>query len=57
MPRTFEEWKRLVNELIENHCGLGADDLEDQPYYRWYEEGLTVYEAAAHALKNNGFPV
>jgi len=55
MKKTWEEWKAQVNREVSNIAGLDADDLADQPYYDWYEDGVRPKTAAKRALKDNGW--
>lgn len=54
MKKTFEEWMAQVNREVSNIIGLDADDLADQPYYDWYEDGVRPKTAAKRAIKDNG---
>jgi hypothetical protein len=51
----FGTWRRIVNRKIVNVCGLEMDDLPDQPYYEWFEEGMDAEEAALIALEEAGW--
>lgn len=52
---TFDEWMNQVNIEVSNQVGLDADDLADQPYYDWWEDGVRPKTAAKRALKDNGW--
>lgn len=49
--RSFEEWKKQVDQAINRICGLSSDDLPDQPYRDWYEEGVPTATAARRAVR------
>ena len=51
MSMSFEDWKRKVNQFIEQSMGLSADDLPDCPYYDWYSDGIAPSRAAVKAMK------
>jgi hypothetical protein len=53
---TYEEWIKKVDRHIEKVCGLGHDDLVDQPYREWWEDEMHPSEAARYALEEEGFP-
>ena len=53
---TFEEWISKVDRRIGNVCGLGVDDLTDQPYWDWWSDEMPPGEAAKLALGAEGFP-
>jgi len=52
----FKTWKAEVNRIIDSYCGLTADDLADQPFRDWYNDGTTPSEAAILTLEDEGFP-
>lgn len=56
MKMTWEEWMEQVDTEINKIIGLGLDhnDLADQPYYDWYEDGVRPKTAAKRAIKDNG---
>lgn len=48
---SFEEWMRQVNNAISDRlAGLTSDDLPDCCYRDWYDEGLSVRQAALRAI-------
>ena len=51
----FNVWYSEVDKKIQSVCGLGIRDLPDQPYYDWYENGMTTHEAKEITLENVGF--
>ena len=52
----FREWLRQVDLELAKRCGLSHDDLADQPWRAWYDDGLTAAEAAGECLFNEGLP-
>jgi hypothetical protein len=46
----FDAWFKKVDRLMSARSGLGADDLPDQPYADWFEDGMSPQEAAQLAL-------
>jgi hypothetical protein len=50
MKMTFEQWKDIVNAIIEARWGLSADDLPDYCYYASYVSGDTPLECAKLAV-------
>lgn len=49
--RSFEEWKKQVDQAINQICGLSSDDLPDQPYRDWCEDGVSPATAARRAVR------
>lgn len=54
---TFEEWKKRADDAAVRRAGISLDDLADQPYYDWYEDGMSPEKAAKRALAAEGFPL
>lgn len=52
---SFNQWMSKVNRHVTNTAGLGVADLSDQPFYDWWEEGVTPSEAAEMTLEDNDF--
>jgi hypothetical protein len=50
--KNFKSWMADVDRELESLCGLSSDDLADQCYMDWYEDGLSANEAAQEALDN-----
>lgn len=50
----FSQWMRKVDALISASIGLGANDLEDHPYYDWYEDGVSPASAAKRVIRSAG---
>jgi hypothetical protein len=55
MPKiTFDLWKERLDNILSNVLGgLISDDLEDAPYYDWWEEGIMPSEAVDRLLKRH----
>ena len=55
MPRlTFEEWLKQADYTLESLVFLGHDDLPDQTWRDWYNDGVTPADAARMTLENEG---
>ncbi len=52
----FREWLRQVDTELAKRCGLSHDDLADQPWRDWFNDGFTPAEAAEESLINEGWP-
>ena len=52
---SYEAWFRKVDQAIQRLAGVSALDLSDQPYWDWWEEGMTPTAAARSALTENGW--
>lgn len=52
----FRAWLRLVDLELTRRCGLGHDDLADQHWRDWFNDGMTAAEAAEECLINEGLP-
>lgn len=50
--RTFPEWMKAVDEIIERRLGLSSADLPDCCYRDWYDEGVSPLTAAVRAIRN-----
>jgi hypothetical protein len=50
--RSFDEWKKLVNEWLLIMVGMTADDLPDIDYYNMWSDGVSPKNAASKAKKN-----
>ena len=53
----MDDWIDEVDQVIGSLVSLCHDDLADQCWRDWYESGMCPHEAAALALKSEGFPV
>lgn len=47
---SFEDWKRAVDHEVNEKLGIGANDLPDQPWRQWYDEGKSAKVAAAKGV-------
>lgn len=57
MPeKPFDQWMKEVDTAVSATAFLSADDLTDQPYYEWWESGMSPAEAAREALAENDYP-
>ena len=56
MREKFESWMKAVDTEVTRLSSLSARDLADQPFYDWYERGVTPKSAARKTLKAEGFP-
>lgn len=52
VERTYEEWKRQVNNHVHALSGLDADDLDDWDYQTAYIQGVAPSVAAKRAVRN-----
>lgn len=52
---SFKKWMQQVDRYIAWLVGLGADDLADQCWRDWYDDGASPREAATEALANEGY--
>lgn len=53
---TYEEWKRAVNAIVEDTCGLPMDALPDWLSRDTYDDGATPREGAEICLESAGYP-
>ncbi len=51
MKKTFAQWMREVDAILENKCGLSHQDLPDIPYRDMYDAGKGPKAAANRAWK------
>lgn len=51
----YGTWFARVNRQVVRISGVGADDLPDQSWRDWFDDGMTPNEAAREALANEGF--
>jgi len=55
-PMGFEKWMEKVDAVIGRLVGgLSHEDLADQTWRDWYNDGVTPKEAAEMALEYEGF--
>ncbi len=52
MRKTFEQWKKEVDEELYDLCGLDSDGLPDWMYRTAYEYGWSPKRAARAVLRN-----
>ena len=53
MPKkTFEEWMKIVDTIIQSRCGLSSEDLPDLDYSTMYAEGRNPLSVAKKAIRN-----
>lgn len=50
--KSFNEWMREVDSIIDNKIGLSSADLPDQAYMDMWENGKSAKSAAAKALRS-----
>lgn len=48
--RLFKEWMIKVEAEMDRIIGFSVNDLPDQPWRRWFNEGLEPSEAAHRAI-------
>ena len=54
---SFEEWKSEVSDIVYEETGYTCDQLPDQSYFDWYDEGSSPEDAADFFIddwKRNG---
>ena len=51
----FNKWMIELNETLIRNVGIDTNGLPDQPYRRWFEEGMSAGRAAYKALKQSGW--
>jgi hypothetical protein len=52
MKKTFEQWMKDVDAALIAKIGLTHEDLTDQTWADWYENGKTAKGAANQAIRN-----
>lgn len=50
MGLSFDQWKKKVDDRMEQLCGFTSDDLPDWDYYSAWQDGLGWGTAAKQAL-------
>lgn len=48
---SFEEWMRIVDNVLLNNCGMLSDDLPDYCYYDSWKAGDSPFECAEQAIE------
>jgi len=51
----FKKWMDRVDLDLIGECGLTHADIADQPWWDWFDSGLSAKEAANQALESEGF--
>ena len=52
---TFEKWMAQLNKRLSMLIGFTTDDLADQMYYYWWQDGYSVDDAIAELAVEEGF--
>jgi len=50
--KTFEMWKKMVDDIVFVSIGYHLDDLPDEDFYVNYEENLDIYDMAKIVIDN-----
>lgn len=50
---TFEVWMKRVDETLSRLYGITSEDLPDQCYQDWYDDGISPTAAVRRAAKNS----
>lgn len=53
---SFDEWLKEVDKEVIRLSGVSYQDLADQTWWDWWNDGYGAKEAAREALENEGFP-
>ena len=56
VKRGFDDFKRVINTILEKEFGILSDDLPDYCYRDNYDDGISARETAYEALDNAGDP-
>lgn len=48
----FDRWMEKVDDLLSARLGLGSGDLEDQPYWDWFDSDWRPTDAANEVVAN-----
>jgi len=51
----YADWMAEIDRLMVAEAGVTHNDLPDQPWRDWYDEGLEPEEAVENALDDAGF--
>jgi len=55
---TFDTWLAKVDQILLRATeAFTSGDLADQPYWNWWNDGVSPREAALDALEDNGYPM
>lgn len=52
---SFERWMQKVDAILIKKCGLPSDDLPDQTWALWFEDGITPRNAVEACLDDCDF--
>lgn len=55
MKLTYNQWMKRCDLLLSSICGLTHEDLPDQTWRLWYEDGLSPGEACDYCLDDCSF--
>lgn len=50
----YVSWMRQLDTECVKNFGIGIDNLPDQPYYDWYDDGFDVQEAIEEIAEREG---
>jgi hypothetical protein len=53
--RLFNVWKGRIDSLLESSIGLTTNDLADEPYKDWFDEGMSAMEVVELIAEEEGF--
>ncbi len=57
--KSYENWSKDLDQQVQALCGMSYQDLPDQPYHDWYDDGKSPKQAArtavARAKRDMGF--
>jgi hypothetical protein len=51
----FDSWMAAVDRHLMQRVGMTHDDMGDQCYSDWHNDGITPLQAARLVLENEGF--
>lgn len=51
MKKTYEQWKREVEQALERFVGMDSESMPDVDYQGMYREGLSPVKAARRAIR------
>ncbi len=55
MKPQFDSWMAAVDRHLMQRVGMTHDDMGDQCFYDWFDDGITPLQAARLVLENEGF--
>ena len=53
--KSFEAWMARLNRKLSMLIGVDTNDLADQPYYCWWQDGYSIEDAIAELAAEEGF--